>query len=112
MRPFTFKAGEVNAPAFTVNSATQGVSGVTVTWNDPTPSPYVLGATNNEIGFRVERADGSVAVTATTFGLYLCKTARASSVIIATTKDLNTVRMNASYFTLLRGTIDELAKKA
>ena len=83
MRPFIFKAKEVLAPTFTVTAATTpsvGVPPVTVTWLDPTPIPGVLtaydpisnlpgflGNPNNEIGFRVERSPGNVAVTASTF---------------------------------------------
>jgi FtsP/CotA-like multicopper oxidase with cupredoxin domain len=70
MRPFIFKAQEVLTPAFAVTTATANVAGITVTWNDPTPIPVpltaydsinapngFLGNPNNEIGFRVERAD-------------------------------------------------------
>ncbi|MGB8694219.1 MAG: fibronectin type III domain-containing protein [Steroidobacteraceae bacterium] len=83
MRPFIFKAKEVLAPTFTVTGATTpsvGAPPVTVTWLDPTPIPAVLtaydpignptgflGNPNNEIGFRVERSPGNVAVTASTF---------------------------------------------
>lgn len=80
MRPFLFKAQEVPAPAFTVSSATAGATGVAVTWVDPTPVPAplsaydpisnptgFLGNPNNEIGFRVERSPGTVAVDAATF---------------------------------------------
>lgn len=80
MRPFVFKAHELLAPTFTVTSATAGATGVTVQWTDPTPVPLLptaydpitapggfLGNPANEIGFRVERSPGNVAVTASTF---------------------------------------------
>ena len=70
MRPFIFKAQEVLAPTFTVTSATAAATGITVNWVDPTPIPNpltaydsinnpsgFLGNPNNEIGFRVERAE-------------------------------------------------------
>ncbi|HET7755673.1 MAG TPA: fibronectin type III domain-containing protein, partial [Steroidobacteraceae bacterium] len=70
MRPFIFHAQEVLAPAFNVNSATASGSGITISWTDPTPVPALLtaydvitnptgflGNPNNEIGFRVDRAD-------------------------------------------------------
>ena len=108
MRPFIFKAKEVLAPTFTVVvPATAAPAGVTLSWVDPTPVPTVLtaydpisgptgflGNPNNEIGFRVERSPGNVAVTAATFvpvpnGLHT---------INAITKPIN-VQANATTYT-------------
>ena len=79
MRAVKFDAKDVKVPAFTVTSAAPVVGGgVTVTWADPTPltTPMTAypanpaGVLNNpasEIGFRVERANGNVAVNAAGF---------------------------------------------
>ncbi len=107
MRPFIFKAREVLAPTFTVTGAAAGVPGVAVTWTDPTPVPALLSAydpisnpsgflgnPNNEIGFRVERSPGNVAVTATTFA----SVPNGLQTINVITKAVN-ARANATTFT-------------
>jgi len=76
MRPVKFDTKNVLAPTFTVTSATADATGkVTVAWVDPTvPATQVVNgvtsivnSTGSEIGFRVERAAGNVAVGAAGF---------------------------------------------
>ncbi len=70
MRPFIFKAQEVVSAAPVLNSVNTVPTGLQAAWTDPTPIPAVLtaynpitnpagflGNPNNEIGFRVERAN-------------------------------------------------------
>ncbi len=61
MRPVIFNVAR-QLPAAPVLNAVEGVAGVDLTWTDATPanSPSTWGNPANEIGFRIERADGLI----------------------------------------------------
>lgn len=62
MRPITVAVNTVAPAASTLGASGTPGSNISLTWDDPTPgsSPMTLGNMSNEIGYRVERADGTV----------------------------------------------------